>query len=547
MARILKLSNHLANQIAAGEVVERPASVLKELLENSLDAGGNQIDIKIKRGGIGLIQVQDNGIGICKDDLELALSQHATSKIFTLEDLEQVNSFGFRGEALASISSVSRFELTSKIKEAEYGWTIRKEGRDFTPELIPAPHPIGTCIEVRDLFFNTPARLKFLKSEKTELGYLEELFKRIALSHFEVAFSFQEGLRNPKRFPVCKELESRARRIALLCGNQFIDNAITIEAESNGLKLTGWLGTSESLRAQADLQYFYVNGRIIKDKVVNHAIKQAYEAYCLPGKFPAYLLYLELDPKALDINVHPTKHEVRFREARIVHAFLSYSITDALSQIEKRPSSNHSKNHLARSFESMSCEAPPFYEKYNNALNSTIHNNFMHYTILGGGLLFLEADPKIKIIDLNSIKKAIMLTVLQERYQNKTIKSIVLSRPKVIDVASLSPSKAQIKSDIFNWEQLGFEVNECWPNQMLLRRIPDFLSEEWDGLEDLMVDILKLSPLAKLETLFETMIEYTISHTLLTENEIKEILSDIGKYPQFCRELTIEQFKKLFF
>lgn len=338
--RIYSLPNHLANQIAAGEVVERPASAFKELLENSLDANSNLIEIALERGGIGLIRVQDNGNGICKEDLELALASHATSKIKTLSDLEGVISYGFRGEALASITSVSRLQLISCVENQETGYCIRMQGREGVSILEPTPKRQGTCVEVRDLFYNTPARRKFLKSEKTEMANLEEVFKRVALSQPQVAFKFRMDDRPEKYFPACKNLETQTRRLALLCGKSFVENAYYIQAESNGLKLFGWLASPKALRAQADLQYFYVNGRIVRDKVVSHAIRQAYQKICLPGRYPAYVLYFELDPAAVDVNVHPTKHEVRFREARTVHAFLSYAIQEGLEFKENEKKEN---------------------------------------------------------------------------------------------------------------------------------------------------------------------------------------------------------------
>lgn len=328
--RIHLLPIQLANQIAAGEVIERPASVLKEVLENSLDAGSTQIEITIEKGGIRLIRVQDNGSGICKEDLKLALAPHATSKIQTLSDLEGVISYGFRGEALASIASVSKFQLSSGVESQETAFSIRVQGREGISEPAPIPKRQGTCVEIKDLFYNTPARRKFLRSEKTEAQYIEEVFKRIALSQPAVVFNFQMEDRVNKRLPACKNIEGHTRRVAALCGKSFIENAYYIQAESNDLKLSGWLGSPKAMRAQADLQYFYVNGRIVRDKVVTHAIRQAYQELCLPGRFPAYVLYFELDPAAVDVNVHPTKHEVRFRESRTVHAFLSYAVQEGL-------------------------------------------------------------------------------------------------------------------------------------------------------------------------------------------------------------------------
>jgi len=324
MTRIHLLSPQLANQIAAGEVVERPASVVKELLENSLDAGARKIDIDIDNGGIKLIRLRDDGFGIDKGDLALALSRHATSKIHQLEDLEAVASLGFRGEALASISSVARLALTSRTAEQEAAWQVRAEGRDMEAVLSPAAHPQGTTVEVRDLFFNTPARRKFLKTEQTEFRHLEEVIKRMALSRFDVAFNLQHNGRRVQQLRPVDDEQARERRLASLLGAAFIEQAVHLDvsAEASGLRLWGWIGLPTYSRSQADQQYFFVNGRIIRDRVVTHAVRQAYADVLFHGRHPAFALYLELDPALVDVNVHPTKHEVRFRESRLVHDFI---------------------------------------------------------------------------------------------------------------------------------------------------------------------------------------------------------------------------------
>lgn len=335
MKRIHLLSPRLANQIAAGEVVERPASVVKELLENSLDAGASKIDIEIEQGGIKLIRLRDNGAGIEKDDLPLALSRHATSKIQVLEDLEAVASLGFRGEALASVSSVSRLTLTSRQQGADAGWQVQTDGRDMEATVSPAAHPQGTTVEVRDLFFNTPARRKFMKTEKTEFRHLEEVVKRLALSRFDVSFTLSHNGRVIHQLRSGDNPMDRERRIAGVCGSAFIDQSLKVDvaAEASGLRLSGWMGMPTFSRSQSDLQYFFVNGRIIRDKVVNHAVRQAYQDVLYHGRHPAYVLYLELDPALVDVNVHPTKHEVRFRESRLVHDFVFRTLHRVIADV----------------------------------------------------------------------------------------------------------------------------------------------------------------------------------------------------------------------
>jgi len=327
MSRIHLLSPRLANQIAAGEVVERPASVVKELLENSLDAGADSIDIDIEQGGIKRVRIRDNGCGIEKDDLPLAISRHATSKILALEDLEAVGTLGFRGEALASVASVSRLSLTSNTQSEGAGWLARCEGRDMTVEVEPAAHPQGTSVEVRDLFFNTPARRKFLRTEKTEYSRIDDVVKKLALSHFDVAFDLRHNSKPAHRFPAATTQLEQERRVAAVCGPAFMEQARFFNTDVGELRLWGWLGAPTFSRSQADLQYFFVNGRSIRDKVVSHAVRQAYQDVLYHGRHPAYVLFLELPATDVDVNVHPTKHEVRFRESRTVHGFLYGSLS----------------------------------------------------------------------------------------------------------------------------------------------------------------------------------------------------------------------------
>lgn len=320
------LTAQLANQIAAGEVVERPASVVKELIENSLDAGATRVEVDIEAGGVKLIRIRDNGGGIAQDELALALARHATSKIDQLEDLEAVGTLGFRGEALASIASVSRLTLSSAVAGSEMGWQATSAGRDMAVELAPVAHPQGTTVEVRDLFFNTPARRKFLRKENTEYGRVDEVVKKVALSRFDVGFTLRHNQRSQRSLlPATTQLEQE-RRVADLVGPAFMEQALYIDISSGPLRLWGWLGLPTFSRSQADLQHFYVNGRPIRDKVVSHAVRQAYQDVLFHGRHPAYVLFLEMPAAEVDVNVHPTKHEVRFRDSRQLHGFISASI-----------------------------------------------------------------------------------------------------------------------------------------------------------------------------------------------------------------------------
>ncbi|WP_081136971.1 DNA mismatch repair endonuclease MutL [Halomonas sp. BC2] len=330
--RIQVLDPRLANQIAAGEVVERPSSVAKELIENAIDAGSQRIEVDIEQGGARLIKIRDDGIGIGEQDLPLALARHATSKITSLEDLEGVSSLGFRGEALASISSVSRLELVSNAEDdPRQGWRVVAEGRGMEARVTPAPHPRGTSVAVRDLFFNTPARRKFLRTEKTEFAHVEEAFRRQALSRYDIGWVLRHNQKVVHQLPPGDTAAARERRIASLLGKNFIEHARYIEREAGGLRLSGWVGLPTHSRSQADQQYFFVNGRVVRDRLVAHAVRQAYRDVLYNGRHPVFVLYLELDPDVVDVNVHPTKHEVRFRDGRMVHDFLYSSLHHCLA------------------------------------------------------------------------------------------------------------------------------------------------------------------------------------------------------------------------
>ena len=319
------LSPQLANQIAAGEVVERPVSVIKELVENSLDAGSTQIDIDIEQGGSKLIRIRDNGGGIAKSELALALARHATSKISSLDDLDSIMSLGFRGEALASISSVARLTLTSRIADQSEAWQVYAEGRDMKPTIKPAAHPVGTSVEVLDLFYNTPARRRFLKTEKTEFMHIEEFVRRIALARPDVTFNLQHNGKLIKQY----RASALEKRVELVCGRTFVQKAVKLDWQHDDLLIQGWVASNEI----SDLQYFYVNGRVIKDKLINHALRQAYISRT--NEQQSYVVFLQIDPKQVDVNVHPAKHEVRFHEARLVHDFVYQAIVMALESSQQ--------------------------------------------------------------------------------------------------------------------------------------------------------------------------------------------------------------------
>ncbi|MGN6479519.1 DNA mismatch repair endonuclease MutL, partial [Luteibacter sp.] len=328
---IRPLPPELINQIAAGEVIERPASVVKELVENSIEAGARRIEVDIEQGGVRLIRVRDDGGGIPRDELSLAVASHATSKIASFDDLERVASMGFRGEALASVSSVARFSLTSRHAGQDAAWRIEVDGGKYT-DARPAQHPPGTTIEVRDLFYNVPARRKFLRAERTEFAHIDDLLKSLALAREGVEIRLSHNGKPVRMLKPARDEHAALARVAEVLGPDFPGQALRVEHEAAGMRLAGWVGLPTASRSAADQQYFYVNGRLVRDRIVAHAVRQAYADVLFHGRHPVFVLFLDVDPAGVDVNVHPAKSEVRFREQRLIHDFLFRTLHEALAQ-----------------------------------------------------------------------------------------------------------------------------------------------------------------------------------------------------------------------
>lgn len=525
MARIQSLDARLANQIAAGEVVERPASVIKELLENALDAGSTRIDIDVEGGGIKSIRLRDNGEGVEKEDLPLALARHATSKIHDLEDLEAVATLGFRGEALASIASVSRLVLTSSANNEGVGHAVRSEGRDMASVVEPAAHAQGTTVEVRDLFFNTPARRKFLKSEQTEFSHLEETVKRLALAHPNVAFTLSHNGRQIHNLrPAVEEMEWR-RRLASLCGNAFMEQATPIEMDTNGMRLRGWLGLPTFSRAQADLQYFYVNGRMVRDRVVTHAVRQAYADVLFHGRHPAYVLFFEVDPAAVDVNVHPTKHEVRFREQRQVHDFLYRSLYRVIADLRPKDqvpveSASVLPSPVAESRQETLGLSAPTNPPYSFSPNTALPERRASFdfqqpatnipTIVNFSPAFVAEKPQefpplgfavaqlhgiyilaqnaegLIIVDMHAAHERITYEKLKVGFNSGELVSQPLLVPLSLAVSTREADLAENEADFF--EKLGFVLERMGPETLLLRTVPVVLGQA--RAESLVRDVL---------------------------------------------------------
>ena len=524
MSKINVLSPRLANQIAAGEVVERPASVVKELLENALDAGATQIDIDIEAGGTKLIKLRDNGSGIDKDDLTLALSRHATSKIHTLDDLEAVATLGFRGEALASIASVSRLALTSNA--GSEAWQAVSEGRDMQTALQPAAHPQGSSVEVRDLFFNTPARRKFLRTEKTEFNHLLEVVKRQSLSRYDVGFTLRHNGRVIHQLRQCKTQQEKEQRLASLCGPAFMENAVFIETQAGNLHLWGWIALPNFSRSQADLQHFFVNGRVIKDRLVAHAIKQAYRDVMYHGRHSAFVLYLELDAMTVDVNVHPTKHEVRFRDGRMVHDFLFRSIHKSLADVRPQDHLENASIDEATQLQSVENLSPteqqamPLRQTYPSAAPSqrevrdtfTAYESFtpgrqstqtseskipdadnetmppLGYAVaqLHGVYILAESSNGLIIVDMHAGHERITYERMKAARDEQGILSQPLLVPEAIAVSEKEVDFAEQHAELF--QNLGFEIQAAGEESIMVRAVPVILHGA--NVEQLLRDVL---------------------------------------------------------
>jgi DNA mismatch repair protein MutL len=535
--RIQLLPDQLISQIAAGEVVERPASALKELLENSLDAGSSDIQVALQQGGIKQIRVADNGAGVAKEDLELALTRHATSKIASLEDLECVASLGFRGEALASIASISRTQLLSRQADAKHAWRIASEGSDISV-IEPAALDTGTVIEVSDLYFNTPARRKFLKTEGTEFGHCEEVFNRIALSRPDVALMLQHNGRALSRYAVSQP----ERRFAEVLGSEFAAESISLDESAAGLRLWGMAAKPTFNRNSRDTQYVYVNGRFVRDKLIAHAIRQAYQDVLHHDRHPAFVLFLELDPTLVDVNVHPAKTEVRFRDAQAMHRFIFHSLNKALalptgassavtasqagynpfgqqpshtpyptyqSQINLRagePSGFYDTMFGTRGlgatgssasqvqYASPVCYAPEL--EAGNAVGQT-QNNSDEYPLgfavaqIHGVYVLAQNTLGLIVVDMHAAHERIMYEKLKNALDSKSVPMQPLLLPVSFNADKLEVATVQeaLSGNDDSLQQLGFDIAILSPTTLAVRAVPTMLQSA--DVVELARDVLR--------------------------------------------------------
>ncbi|MDC3057899.1 DNA mismatch repair endonuclease MutL [Litorivicinus sp.] len=506
------LAPRLANQIAAGEVVERPASVVKELVENALDAGATQIDIECEAGGIGRIRIRDNGSGIQSNELPLALSRHATSKIYDLDDLEAVGTLGFRGEALASIASVSRLDLLSAVEGAS-GSKVSVEGREMEPSIEVSAHPRGTTVDVRDLFFNTPARRKFLKTEKTEFGHIDAVVSRQALSRFDVGFRLVHQGRVTRHLLPAHSENAQLERVANLLGRGFIDSALPVDSTAIGLALKGWACRATCNRAQADCQYVFVNGRIVRDKLMSHALRQAYQDVLFHGRHPCYLLYLDLDPAQVDVNVHPTKHEVRFRDSRLIYDFLRRSVLRVLADdrpdhvLEQDQSSQETSTdqqsvtshyqtdirfrdhaHMSNGFDMLSQLTRPSQSLAPTEELGEIDVPPLGYALaqLHGVYILSQTRDGMIIVDMHAAHERITYEALKHALDDRGLVSQPLLIPIAVHVSQREASLVEEVKDLF--EQFALGVQRIGPETIRIEHVPAILRQA--NHENLVRDVL---------------------------------------------------------
>jgi DNA mismatch repair protein MutL len=540
------LPSQLVNQIAAGEVIERPASVVKELLENSLDAGANAIEVDIEQGGKQRIRVRDDGIGIRHNELSLALSRHATSKISSLNDLEQINSLGFRGEALPSIASVSRLQLSSRTRADESGWTVQGDGSDRQLTAAPVAHLPGTTVDVQDLFFNTPARRKFLRAEKTEFKHIENIVRRIALSCFPVALRLQHNQRTVFQLPGANSRELQERRVGELCGKAFMEQAIHIDHAAAGLSLHGWVALPTFSRSQPDLQFFYVNNRMVRDKLVTHAIRQAYQDVLFHGRHPAYVLFLQIDPATVDVNAHPTKHEVRFRDSRLVHDYLFRTLHEALAEV--RPAADQPAPLPARPVESLRVGSSPRGMPSQGRMTLGVQEHLSRYAALHpqptdpapppaeeagsvdeyplgfalaqlhGVFILAQNASGLVLVDMHAAHERITYEGLKAAQQGEGIRSQPLLVPISLDVSQREADACEERQDWF--AALGFEVDRMGPERVIVRQVPALLGEADIAalVRDVLSDLLEHGSSQRIEASINELLSTMACHGSVRAN-----------------------------
>lgn len=562
-ARIHILPDQLINQIAAGEVIERPASVVKELLDNSIDAGATCIHIDIERGGIGLIRVRDDGHGIHYDDLVLAMTRHATSKIQQLADLRTLMTMGFRGEALPSIASISRFTLTSRYQGEELAWQIKGEGRADCSAPRPTSQPPGSTVEVWDLFFNTPARRKYLRSERTEFYQIHQRVRQVAISHPELAIRLSHNGRQVLYVPTVKPGDE-VERIRAICGEKFIEHARQLDASIERLRLTGWVGDPQAARTVNDTQFFSLNGRNIRDKRINHAIQQAFQP-CLPeGRFAAYALSLEIDPSQVDVNVHPAKVEVRFIEGRKVHDFIYSALNGVLSETElisnnvmAVTNNNRVEPGKPQPFRHVR-PAPPALPRIRETNSSyktgglsvidTVQRTHEHRpgplcsAVSVGKILLLKSASQLLIVDMIRAMEWLFRQRLRAELKLGTIEVKPLLFPIRLTVSQ--PEEQVILSNRDLLKQAGIRLHDSGQQAIQLLELPACLQNFHPGkLVQELIEVLKhAQPAGRLDLILTSLAHHQACHTSKDMCQSYLLQSDnlekLSEQPGLLRELS---------
>jgi DNA mismatch repair protein MutL len=542
------LPSQLIDQIAAGEVVERPASVVKELIENSLDAGASTVDVEIVAGGTRLIRVTDDGSGIARDEMALALSRHATSKIGSLDDLENLTSLGFRGEALPSIASVARLKLTTRVPGAENAWTLACDG-GVLGDVRPAPHPFGTSVEVRDLFFNTPARRKFQRSEKTELAHVDAIVKNLAIARADVEFRLRTNQRAAMRLPPALDREQQEARIAELCGPDFLAHSRYFERSIEGLRLSGWLTSPAFSRSQPDLQLTFVNGRFVRDKLLRHAARAGYQDVLFQSRHPAYVLFLTVDPGRIDVNAHPAKVEIRFRDSRLVHDFVFRTIETVLADtIDSTVDALHRPPVLGGSLQSAAPPADrrtqaslrltsgeagsymPLYERLHEPrVSAAVEEGDiappLGYALaqLCGAYVLAENSTGLIVVDMHAAHERI----LYERMKRELGAAKLTSQPLLVEVdVAVSAREADAAEEHTDeLAALGFTIVRRAPDRLRVAAVPLLLhGADIDSLlHDLLSDLLETQRAERVESSINELLGTIACHAAVRAHRKLEL------------------------
>lgn len=535
----------LINQIAAGEVVERPASVVKELLENSLDAGATSIDVDLEQSGVRLIRVRDDGGGIPRDELKLAVTRHATSKIASLDELERVVTLGFRGEALPSIGAVARLNLTSRHPDAPYGWRIEGDGHGRYDGPSPLPHPVGTTIEVRDLFFNTPARRKFLRSEQTEFGHVDMVLRRLALARHDVSIHVRHNGQAIYALAAAIGYHEREERVAELLGSAFVEHALPLADTAGGMMLHGCIARPTFSRSQPDVQYFYVNGRMVRDKLLSHAMKLAYHDVLFHGRHPAYVIHLQLDPGRVDVNAHPAKYEVRFRDSRLVHDYVFRTVETALKATLPQTAAGMMSNSVFQSDRALPESGPPELlgaqprgvpqavgscEPWTSSgANSPDRGTsvpplgFALAQLHGIYILSATVDGLV-LVDMHAAHER----VTYEKMKAALNAGPILSQPLLvpIDVHVSRREADSVECVARELADAGFVVDRRGIESLMIREIPVLLQDEDVAqlLKDLLADLAEHANSGRVRTALERVLATRACHTSLRAHRVLNLM-----------------------